>query len=111
LERAVAEELHGVVGAPHEPARLQRDGVDLVARGEDVEVADVHDLQRRLGAGEPALGQAHDQPRASAFPARAAAVAGAALLALLPASGGLAPAAAHAAADALAGLLRPRRRP
>ncbi len=99
-----------MVGAADQPAGGQGHSVDLVALGEDVEVADVDDLQRRLLAVEAALGQPHDEARAAAFPAGSLAEPGAALLALLTAAGGLAATAADAASEALAVALGAGRR-
>jgi len=108
LERAgdftVAENLDRLLALADQTGRGQRRGVDLRDRGiQRAELADVED--RDLGAEfvivEAALGQLAVKGHLAAFKTGADAAAGTGRLALATATGGLAVAAAFAAADTL----------
>ena len=115
LELAVAEQLHAVLGAPHQAGLDHGRGVDRAVGIEHAGVdrrlhlaeIDFVELDRERRVAEAALGQAPVQRHLAAFEALDA-HAGARGLALAAAAAGLAHAGADAAADAHAVLARAR---
>src|SRR4029450_5038810 len=102
LDLAVAQNLHGAVLA-RQPRGHQDFGIDGVAGVERGEVPQVHNVVLDAeDVGEAALGQPPVERHLAALEAALVPVAGAGLLALVAASGGLAVAGAGTAADTLA---------